>query len=460
MAKEAKSFDRLPFYLLIFAGLVYLFFIILAAYHNRLAADDYCFKASIASDGFFKSFYAYYTTWQGRFGAHIIINTVIFFYDSFPSLFVYAIVLVGLYLFAIYRILSVLLFPQFAHYPLVLWAISILIFNIFLLTVYDLRAFYWLNASAMYFGGIAFTLLGIAELLSPAKSIFSYIILAMSFTIAGSSAENFGLILNLLLLLFLVYQIFYEKINSYSYKKTIIAFIFCFAAFLVMIFAEGTQIRRSLFPEVNIFYAAFRSFKYVYYTILALVAQRTIFLLVLAVAMIYVGTLCRSEKSIDEQWVVKVITAGIPLGFCFLAACVFPNVYAMGGIGEYRSLTHIAFYVVVAVATLSFLVGYKTYFPTNISKLLTMVGAITFLIMANDMRINLHYTKQYVASEDARIAHLEGLKKAKTKGMITLKPLYYTPYNLFVPNEIRKQNGYPNSCISDAMNLGFSIRIE
>lgn len=459
MAKETK-FDRLPFYFLIFSGLTYLFFILSAAYYNRLASDDYCFKASIVSDGFFKSLYVYYTTWQGRFGAHIIINTVIFFYDNFPSLFVYAVGLVGLYLFAIYRILRTLLFSQFAGCPLILLAVSILIFNIFLLTVYDLRTFYWLNASAMYFGGIAFALLGISELLSASKSIFSYFILIISFTIAGSSAENFGLIFNLLILLFLAHQTFYGKINSYSYKKTIIAFIFCFAAFLVMIFADGTQVRRSLFPEVNIFYAAFRSFKYVYYTILALVAQRTIFLLVLAVAMIYVGALCRSEKSIDEQWVVKVLIAVIPLGFCFLAACVFPNVYAMGGIGEYRALTHIAFYVVVAVATLSFLIGYKTYFPTSLSKLLTVVGAVTFLIMANDMRINLHYTKQYVASEDARIAHLQELKKAKTKGMITLKPLYYTPYNLFVPNEIRKQNGYQNSCISNAMNLGFSIRIE
>jgi hypothetical protein len=459
MAKETK-FDRLPFYLLIFSGLVYVFFVLSAAYYNRLVADDYCFKADVLKYGFFNSFQVYYTTWQGRFGAHIITNAAIFFYDSSPSLFIYAVLLVGLYLFAIYRILRLLLLFQLAGRPLILWAMSILIFNTFLLTVYDLSAFYWLGASAVYFSSIAFALLGISELLSPSKSIFSYIMLIISFTIAGSSAENFGLILNLLLLLFLTYQTFYEKINGYSYQKTVIAFAFCFTAFLFMIFAPGTQVRKSLYPEVNIFYAAYRSFKYVYYTILALVAQRAIFLLVLSVAMIYVGTLCRNEKAIDERWVVKVLAAIIPLFLCFLAACVFPNVYAMGGIGEYRSLAHIAFYIVVFIATISFLIGYKTYFPMNLSRLFAIIGSITFLIMANDMRIRLHYTKQYVASEDARIAYLYELKKANTKGTITLKPLYYTPYNIFVPNEIQTQGGYPNSCISNAMNLGFNIRIE
>lgn len=460
MDKVSKSYDRITFSFLLFSGIVYVFFVVLVSYSNRLAADDYCFKADVVEHGFFQSLKIYYTTWQGRFGSHIIINTVVFFYDSFPSLFVYTVLLVGLYLYAIYRILKYLPIFSMPSRSLLLWAISFLLFNIFLLTVYDFSAFYWLNASMMYFGGIAFALFGISELLSSSKSVLSYGVLILSFVVAGSSAENFGLMLNLLLLFFLAYQTFYQKINTYTYQKTIVAFVFCFAAFLAMVLAEGNQVRRGAFPDTHFFYAIYRSIKYLYYTILALVAQRTIFLLVLSVAMIYVGALFRKESVIDEAWVGKFVAVATSLFLCFLVACIFPNVYAMGGIGAYRSLTHIAFYVVIFISIISFVIGYKTYFPKIVCRLLTFVGSFAFLIMANDMRINLHYTKQYIASEDTRIIELLKLKEAKTTGTVVLKPLFHTPYNIFISNEISSNGSYASKCISRAMRLGFSLRIE
>lgn len=460
MDRANKYADRLTFSFLLFVCIVYVFFILLVAYSNRLAADDYCFKADVLEYGFFQSLKMYYTTWQGRFGAHLIINTVVFFYDSCPSLFVYAVLLVMVFLFAIHKILGNLLVFSVPNRPLILWAVSFLVFGIFLLTVYDLSAFYWLNPSAMYFGGIAFALLGVSELVSSSKSILSYGVIALSFVVAGSTAESFGLILNLLFVLFLVHQTYYQKINAYTYQKTIFGFVFCFAAFLVMVLAEGNQVRRSAFPDTNIFYAIYRSIKYLYYTILALVAQRAIFLLVLSVAMIYVGTLFRKENTVNEARVARQMAVAIPVFLCFLVACIFPNVYAMGGIGEYRSLTHIAFYVVIFIAVLSFVIGYKTHFPQSLSRLFTLIGSITFLIMANDMRINLSYTKQYVASEDARMTLLLQLKKEKTTGTVVLKPLFETPYNIFISNELNPKNNYASHCISRAMQLGFSITIE
>lgn len=446
-----------PFHLFVFTTLIYLFFIIYVAFYNRLASDDYYFKAKVLEYGFFKSLFVYYTSWQGRFGAHLLINTIIFFNDILPMLFIYSIALLGLYLYSISQILKHIL-PITQVSPLILYSVSLLILGVFLITVYDISSFYWLNASAMYFGGIAFALLGISKLLSPSHSFLSYSILIFSFVIAGSSSESFSFIFNILLISYLLYQKLYLKVKIPT--KYWVGFVCCFISFLLMVTAEGNQVRRSAFPEISVTYALFRSVKYVYYTILAMIAQRAIFFLVLSVMMIYVGAFFRKESSINEEKCIRLLLTAVPLFIGLLIISVFPNVYAMGGIGAYRSLTHINFYTVVFFSVLSFFIGYYTNFSKKIAQMLASIGTVTFLIMANDLRIQLHYTKQYVISEDARTAHLKKLKEQGFKGKAILKPLYDSPYNLLVINEINKSSlFYTNKCITQAEQLGFEIEL-
>ncbi|SFF46942.1 hypothetical protein [Thermoflexibacter ruber] len=471
MKNDFLAIKKLPwtFIFLLFTNSLYLFFVLKIAFYNRLALDDYCFKAWLQEYGFFGAIHHNYTTWQGRFGSQILINLSLLLYDLIPTLLFYHIVLIGIFLFSIFKILSQFLPPRILKNWQV-FTLSLLIFNSFLLTIYDFSAFYWLSASAMYFGGIAFALLGFAEIISPSKSVFSYLILSVSFLIAGSSSESFGMVLLMFLMLLLFFQIF-PKLFNYTFqlldlkgtqtaqknKKILLAFIFCLCAFLAMIFARGTWERKSIFPEMSLIYTLYRSAKYLYYTILALTVQKSIFLLVLSVCMIYVGALCRKTNSINEHITVKILVVGIFALLLLLLIGIFPNVYAMGGIGAYRSLTHLAFYVLIFTAILSFLIGYQTTFPLQIAKTLTIFAAVSFLIMSNDLRIGLHYTRLYLESDKARMNYLLALKSKNTQGIVKVKPLYYSPYNILIMNEIKGDNAFVGKCICEAMGAEFRV---
>ncbi len=458
-------------FLLLTNGL-FLFFVLKIAFYNRLALDDYCFKAWLKEYGFWGAIHYNYTTWQGRFGSQVLINLTLQLYEVIPTLLLYHIFLIGIYLFSIFKMLSKIL-PQRILKNWQIFTLSLLIFNSFLLTTYDFSAFYWLNASAMYFGGIAFALLGFSEIVSPSQSIFSYLILSISFLIAGSSSESFGLVLLLFLSILLAFQLFPYLLTFFirffhlktirfksKDKKIAFAFAFCFLAFFAMILAKGTWERKSAFPEMGIMYTLYRSVKYVYYTVLALTVQKSIFLVVLAISMMYVGALCRNNTSINEKSIVKILIISILFFIFLLVIAIFPNVYAMGGIGAYRSLTHLAFYVLVCTAILSFLIAYQTAFSLQVARTLTIFASVSFLIMSNDLRIRLHYTRLYLDSDKARMENLLELKSQNIQGVVKVKPLYQSPYNILIMNEIQGNNAYAGKCICNAIGAGFSIEVE
>ena len=443
------------FHFIIFSTAIYLFFILYLASFNRLALDDYCFKSAVLSKGIFKSIPIYYTSWQGRFGSHLIINSIIFLHNQGISLFFYLFLLVLVYIYALFKIIKIFTAPYKPSLIIIL-STALCIFCTFLITVYDLSSFYWLNASVMYFGGIAFALLGLSEFFSKSKSFISYLILLSSFVIAGSSAENFALIFNLLIICYLNYQYFLTKKTPLS--KQLIAFVCCFLAFLAMVTASGNQVRRSAFPETDALYALYRSVKYVYYTILALMAQRAVFLLVMSVLLAYVGSIFRGNNSINEKKYIQYISIGCPLFLVLLVASVFPNVYAMGGIGEYRSLAHIAFYTVAFIAVYSFLFGYLTPLPKQVLQLFSFASCLSFIIMANDLRIKAHYTKNYILSEDAKIEYLRGLKKQNFQGRAKASLLNDSRDNIFVVNDFtNEQNGFAKECFCESEGIKFEI---
>src|SRR5438132_1214505 len=102
-----------------------------------------------------------------------------------------------------------------------------------------------------WYCGVLFALLGISEMLSNSKKVYSYILLIGAFLYAGSSAENFGIICLLLLSLFIIYRILNSQISLSTkivLSKEIVAFITCLLAFLIMFFESGNNIRQSFFP--------------------------------------------------------------------------------------------------------------------------------------------------------------------------------------------------------------------
>ena len=130
----------------------------------------------------------------------------------------------------------------------------------------------------------------------------------------------------------------------------------------------------------------------------------------------------------------------------------------MGGIGAYRSLTHIAFYIIIFISSISFQIGYRTDFPKRLAKLLSMYGCLAYLIMANDLRIKSYYTKEYVKSEEARTEYLRDLKRKGFEGIAYPPSLKDSPDNIFVVNDFTsKSKEYAKKCFCEVESISFEI---
>src|SRR5262249_35172041 len=153
---------------------------------------DYCFMRVLNDNGYWGAISFWYNHWQGRFSPHLVIDLVIKLSSYFSSLFIYLLVLIGLYIYSVTKILQYFLSEkEISNKKLLLFNFGILIFNLHMISNFEFSTLYWLNASAMYFGGIAFALLGLSEILSNSRKMHSYVLLIIGFTYAGSSAENF-----------------------------------------------------------------------------------------------------------------------------------------------------------------------------------------------------------------------------------------------------------------------------
>src|SRR5207302_385889 len=150
---------------LFFSNISYLSYLITLGYFNRLAADDYCFMKVLNDNGYWGALSFWYNNWQGRFGPHLVIDLVVKLYSYFNSLFIYLLVIIGLYIYSVSKILRCLLAENGNHNSkFFLFNLSVLIFNMHVISNFEFSTLYWLNASAMYVGGIAFALLGISEM--------------------------------------------------------------------------------------------------------------------------------------------------------------------------------------------------------------------------------------------------------------------------------------------------------
>src|SRR5215475_14923245 len=94
---------------LCFSNISYLAYLIILGYFNRLAADYYCFMRILNDNGYWGAMFFWYNQWQGRFGPHLIINLVIKLYSYFNSIFVYLLILIGLYIYSVSKVLQKIL---------------------------------------------------------------------------------------------------------------------------------------------------------------------------------------------------------------------------------------------------------------------------------------------------------------------------------------------------------------
>jgi hypothetical protein len=449
---------------LCFSNISYLAYLIILGYFNRLAADDYCFMKALNDNGYWGAISFWYSHWQGRFGPHLIIDLIIILYNYFNSLFIYLLVLIGLYIYSVSKILQYLLLEmEVSNNKFLLFNFGTLIFNMHVLSNFEFSTLYWLNASAMYFGGIAFALLGLSEIVSHSKKIHSYFLIVIGFAYSGSSAENFSVIC-----LFLLFLLFIYRLLNYQIKlskktlldKEVIAFFTCLLAFLIMFFAPGNKIRRTFLPAPSFTNTILISIKSLEFLLFDLMYKKSLILFILSFPFIYLGVLCRNKYSTKGLKLFKWLVLGSMLFISFLWITLLPNSYAVSwGLEPRRSLTHISFYIVCFLGFFYFLIGYKALFNRHVSLMLSILSCFAIVLYSSKGYIlNFTETIKYVRSQDEMIKRLSELNNFGNKDILYLDKLYESEDVVFIVNDISFD--HINKCISDGLNLGYAIELK
>jgi hypothetical protein len=466
------NLHNLLLWLMMAANLVYLYYILIIAANNSIFLDDYCFMANYKKYGLVKSIGWWYNNWQGRFLPQFITNIFVFTYEKINSLLPYSILLISLFVYTIYRLVTQLtgIKSRFSSQQnLLIFTVSLLFVNALLITNFEFSTFFWLNVSTMYFGGIAFGLLGFSELINESRKSLSYILIFVGFFYAGCSAEHFGAILFLSLGCYVLYLLILggRKLKiTLRLRKSIVALTACSTAFFIMISAPGNAVRRSYFPTPSFMEAIKITWKSFNGIVFDAIPSRIGVLFILFSCFVYAGTRLRTGNKKDDLMVIIKIFLLLLGSFSIIFISILPGTYATSTMVPARALTHVAFLLCVFAAYAGFELGSKTLFPKKIAFAGAIIGASCFLLLGyNRIRVTLKPTIEYAKSERKRMLYLDNLKEKHNVNIAGLDSLKYSYKNVLVYSEIAtdttdKDKYWVNKCICEGKNLSFKILLR
>src|SRR5271157_1856942 len=199
-----STYHRFLFSSLYVANLLSIIYFGLLGYYNRLAMDDYCYLSAQNEHGFFSPFTFWYQNYQGRFAPQFFINLTTKIFGLTHSLLPFTIIFLTLFTWVIYKLLKKIV-PLFSNFELL--NLGMFIFSLFVINNYEFNTFFWLNVSAMYFGGVLFLMIGINEILSTNRNFWNYVLIIFCGVYVGSSSETFAVIWSILTGLALIFFI-------------------------------------------------------------------------------------------------------------------------------------------------------------------------------------------------------------------------------------------------------------
>jgi hypothetical protein len=460
-------------------NIFFLTYIFILGFYNRLAWDDYIFLAHMKKYGFLGGIPPWYMTWQGRFCPHLFINMVLVIYSYIPNMIVYPILISTLFIVSIFKILKN--YFELNYYYLINY--SVLLFSGLILTSLQFNTFFWPSASAMYFGGVLFCLIGIASVVNNKSTNYSYIFIPFSFLFLGCSSEPVGFLACLVLggtVLFILYnskfdvkQFFRNSINV----KLFIALLFCSIGFLIMMLSPGNKARMSNYEQLT---DVFSILKITFYSTVYLFGHaffKLPYFICLMLPFLLLGVKLQKNILLKRFSVYKIVLCFVIL---FLAVFIAnaPVVYATGTHGPLRSYVYFSFIILTAFFLFFLYLGYHYFDNEKILKFRAMLSILfLFALVFYSFSKELPLVKKYNQSDKDRVALLMDLKKKHHSGVVVVAPLYSTEYTTITDlfrkvthtyreemsdtplliSEIGEKEEWSNDAISKGLDLGFPI---
>lgn len=456
--KQKIQAKRFFYLLLLFCNLVYLSYLVIIAYYNRLALDDYCQINMLQKHGLAGAIKVWYTQWS----ISVVLKPVyVFFLQLNNGLFIYVVLLILLFVFVLYRLFVELtiVFQQKQNHLLQL-NLAVFTFSILFNTFFEPSTFFWLIASVGYCFTLACCIQFLLFFIKPSHHIRHYALAGLCAAFVGNGSINVAFTITGILVLLLLYTWWqpHTTTSLASRKKVFFLLTICLVGITVTLLSPGMYARKAMFPEISLVETLKRSMGAI--TVLsALIQEKLKYFLILLVPFIYIGTTFRSTNTLNDHKVVGWFVVGLPLVLGIIWVATLPTIYAIGNIGPRRSLTHLSLYLVLYVAIFGFMIGYYTLFSKKLAFVITCSGFFYFAgIGLKKIKDDVPQVARYAKSYDQRLEYLAQLKAKGHTQKVVLPPLALPNYNIIVTHELAKSpDNWVNGCMQNALQLKFEV---
>jgi hypothetical protein len=445
--KSKSIADSILWTALFILNIIYVLFLLIVAYYNRYALDDYCFLGNLNQYGFWGSIDKIYHSWQGRIFPYITINLVLDS-QSYTSLFLYlAMVIAGYILgFIFFRRIAQKLSISIGRFKIVVF--SFFTFNLFTIALLDFSTIYWLNVSAMYIVGLLTLLWAVAILIGNKISITDYCVLAILLAYTGTSSENLSVIC--ILFIGIAGAIKYVSDRNVSFPL-LYSFSVLVVSFTVMYLAPGNDIRRSQFPEptlLSTIVISLKSFVQLNYY----VGEKLSYLTWMSLPFIYFGSLSSFQTETNSRKLITIFTFSL-IGFFILEyITVLPTAYATSKFGPLRAYNYISLLIVILIICLFVWMGAGNKKYADFFLYLSFLSLFIFSFHLYKLYAkNIPDTIRYVKSEEIKIKYMKDRKDMEVDPYEVPK-VFRSEHVLLKYNEVRQgEEPWSVQCILSAL---------
>jgi hypothetical protein len=430
-------------YLIAIQGFLFVVFLIITSWFNRLAADDFYFIGELSNKSFQEVYHHLYFNWHGRWTSNFSQLISFKFYDLPFFLFITNLVTFSFLFGSIFYLAKNLnnrLTLRLSKNQLIIYSF-IFLSVFFFCSVSPSSTWFWHTSTVVYIGSVIAFIYLLASFVKPFFSILDYFILVIASIYLGGSNEP----LAVFSLLFLAYH-FYE-----TKKKTVLlSFCLILIAFLINYFSSGTAFRDNITPSLGfidlILYTGYGTLKFLFFS-----AYKTIIpALLLAIPFYLLGQKQVVEKSLfnpKKELIISLLFIGIITTLNQLIV-----IYALGGLAPDRATTATSILIAITIVRYLFLLGkHQPLISKNLKPLLTLIciGLVAFVSVTSYFHYN------YASAYDQRIKMINN----STESIIKVKPLPFSGY-LYSAEISTDSNYFSNQHLKAGLGLNRQIVLE
>lgn len=380
-----NSRSKILKFVLIISNLLFLGLILVLAFNNRFARDDYYSIYMVNSKGIIDGVLFQYQHWCTRYFP-VFLSFLVAGFSAFKyTLFLYTLLLIFSFLFAVYQLVMQL--NRIFGFYLKRWhgfLLSVFLVNGLFYSTFSIgEVWFWLASNSTYLLSVALWILGVSFLLDPGEKKWKLIVIAILYLLIGASNETlsfFILWIHLILIGMLILIPGILKISSTHKRwlllKLVIATFACLLSFMVLYFGPGNAIRANHFNFIGLFSSLLLNVKTTGMILLLRLPKVITFLIFFSIPAFVGGQISKTRLNF-KALVRKIIKATIVLGgliFFFQ----WPITYLTQDIGADRTLFPLVVLIFAYFNFIAYLTGQAILLKF---KLLNFIGVAFFCIL-------------------------------------------------------------------------------